>query len=97
MKRLTIVLSLCILVLGLTGTALAHPQENSYEINWWTVDTGAGVLTSLDGYILNGTIGQPEGGALSTGEHDYQLVGGYWSGGISGLIQQLLYLPLILK
>lgn len=96
MKRITIALLVSVLLLGLVGTALAHPQEDGYEINWRTVDSGAGVLTSDDGYALNGTIGQPEGGALSNGASGYQLIGGYWTGGISGLVLQLIYLPLTL-
>ena len=48
-----------------------------YSIDWFTIDGGGG--TSGDGsYALDGTIGQPDAGTLSGGNHT--LEGGFWPG-----------------
>ena len=85
------------IVLGLlviTSAALAI--SNSYDHNWWTVDGGGG--TSQGGsYVLNGTIGQPEGDHLmSTGS--YNLLGGFWANQ-AGIIlsERVTYLPLVIR
>ena len=59
---------------------------------WWTVDGGGG-KTSGDGYVLMGTIGQPDAGsALTSG--GYTMIGGFWPG---ALTQYRIYLPVVLK
>jgi hypothetical protein len=84
-------------VLGLlviTGTALA--VSNSFERPWWTVDGGGG--TSQGGsYVLNGTIGQPEGDHfMSAG--NFNLVGGFWANeGAIDLTIKVTYLPLVIR
>lgn len=56
------------------GAVIGNAQ--TYSIDWFTVDGGAG--TSLGGaYSVTGTIGQPDAGAMSAGA--YQLTGGFWS------------------
>ena len=46
-------------------------------------------------YTLDGTIGQADAGSLSGGS--YTLNGGYWFAATSVLLDQLVYLPLVLK
>jgi hypothetical protein len=55
------------------------------------LDAGGGTFSSNGGYVLGGTIGQPDAGVLTGG--DYTPVGGFW-GGVA--VQWKVYLPLIL-
>ena len=80
---------LALLVLG-TGVAVA---AGSYDLSWWTVDGGGGDSSGGD-YMLSGTLGQPDAGALTGG--GYRLGGGYWGGGASlSPLGPCVYLPLI--
>jgi hypothetical protein len=55
----------------------AHPcRAQNYSINWFKVSGGGGTATG-GVYALNGTLGQPDAGAMSGG--GYSLVGGFWS------------------
>jgi hypothetical protein len=49
-----------------------------YTIGWSTIDGGGG-LTSGGAISLNGTVGQPDAGAMSGG--NFALSGGFWYGG----------------
>jgi hypothetical protein len=88
-KKLLLLLYLIILVLGLTSPVLAETNA-TYDLSWWTVDSG-GVTGSTSGnYTLSGTAGQPDAGSLSFG--DYDLAGGFWQ----ALLEKLeVFLPLI--
>jgi hypothetical protein len=78
-----------VLLLIFSGAALAAPLP--YIIDWFTVDGGGG--TSSGGtFALSGTIGQPEAGTLSSGG-DFELVGGFWTGGGQPPPEYRLYLP----
>jgi len=46
-----------------------------YDLTWSTIDGGGG-SSSGGSFLLNGSIGQPDAGALSGG--DYNLQGGFW-------------------
>ena len=95
MKKYAFLLAVLALLL-VVGTALAQPQADEFELSRTRVDNGYGTWKSADGeYELTGTIGQPEGGAVLSGEGGFEFIGGYWMGGISGLIQRLLYLPFV--
>ena len=49
----------------------------NFELTWFTIDGGGGASQSADGSIvLNGTIGQPDAGAMSGGP--FELTGGFW-------------------
>ena len=67
----------CICVAGLTlfaGPATATAQ--TFSMDWYTIDGGGG--QSSDGtFELNGTIGQPDAGAVMTGGN-FELAGGFW-------------------
>ncbi len=90
-KRLLLLLYIIALILGLTNSVLAETNA-TYDLSWWTVDSGGAVgLTSGD-YTLSGSAGQPDAGSLSNG--DYDLTGGFWAGILAKLEN---FLPLIKK
>jgi hypothetical protein len=68
-------LHLTLLVLAwLASAQFASSQE--LNLNWWSLDGGGGV-SSGGGYVLIGTIGQPDAGLMSGGP--YALFGGFWN------------------
>jgi hypothetical protein len=76
------------LLLSTTLAAAAGPQP---DLDRWTVDGGGG--TSRGGtYVLDGTIGQAEAGAGSSGA-PYTLSGGFW--GDAAQRGYVVYLPLV--
>ena len=50
-------------------------QAQSFSIPWFTFDGGGGP-SSGGSFSLNGTIGQPDAGTMSSG--NYSLAGGFW-------------------
>ena len=59
------------------------------------MQNGGGGSASGGGFVLRGTIGQPDA-ALSGGE-GYDLIGGFWNGGLAGSDgNHRVYLPLVL-
>jgi hypothetical protein len=94
-KRTTSVL-LALLVGGLlfTTTALTAGSQG-YDLSWWTVDGGGGSLSIDGGYSLNGSLGQPDAGALAS--NDYMLSGGFWGGEALAGRMHRVYLPLVLR
>jgi hypothetical protein len=88
-KRFLLILYLLILILSLASPVLAETSA-SYDLSWWTVDSGGATGLSSGAYTLSGTAGQPDAGALSSG--DYALAGGFWQ----ALLSQLQnFLPMI--
>jgi len=71
--------------------ALALAQSGGYDLSWWTVDGGGGTSSS-GSYVLMGTAGQADAGALAGG--DYALAGGFWGGAVA---RYGIYLPLVLR
>ena len=59
-------------------TAFASVGFCDYKIVWSMIDDGGG-QSSGGQYVLTGTIGQPD--AASSAGGDYELLGGFWSGG----------------
>ncbi|RLC76863.1 MAG: hypothetical protein DRI61_12530 [Chloroflexi bacterium] len=92
MKREALFLTLLSLFLFAT-IALANPD--GYSLTWWTVDGGGG-RSAGSGYILNGTIGQPDAGPKLQGG-DYTLQGGFWPGGAMVTPEYEIFLPLVLR
>ncbi len=94
MKRFIILTILLLIVLFSSSVALA---EGGFGLNWWTVD-GGGSQSNHAGFILIGTIGQPDAGVLMSGGN-YTLAGGFWgAGGLSGNGEEsFIYLPIIFK
>jgi hypothetical protein len=91
MKALKILPILAVLLL-LVSTAGA---QGNYYLSWWTVDGGGATLSQEAGYLLSGTIGQPDGGELSS--ESYTLDGGVWRGGKLLEPQPIypVYLPMV--
>jgi len=88
-KVVPFVLPLVVLSL-LVAVALA--QTGGYELSWWTVDGGGGMLQG-GSYTLSGTAGQPDAGMLAG--DGYTLSGGFWGG--AGPAAYDVYLPLVLR
>ncbi len=81
-----------VLVLFVSSAALA---AGSYDISWWTVDSGGGT-SSGGGFTLSGTIGQPDAGATASGG-GYTLAGGFWLGGAVEPAEMKVYLPVVVR
>jgi hypothetical protein len=87
-----LVLIACLLAVAIPALA---QSGGDYDLSWWTADGGGGSLGSGGDYSLNGSIGQPDAGALAS--DDYILSGGFWGGEVlAGEIYQV-YLPLVLR
>src|SRR5689334_23907812 len=69
------------LAAGLMLVALAAASaKGQLAVNWYTIDGGGG--TSSGGtFVVSGTIGQPDAGAMSGGIFVVQ--GGFWPGLVS--------------
>ncbi len=63
------------IAIGLVATQPALAQD--FDLSWHTIDGGGGTSSGAD-FVLAGTIGQPDAGALIGG--DFELVGGFWPG-----------------
>ena len=88
-------LLICIFAMLLFAGGAAYAQTTGYTLPWWTVDGGGGD-SSGNGYILSGTIGQPDAGTLSGG--GYTLAGGYWGGGsLPSETPIAIYLPIVVR
>jgi hypothetical protein len=92
-KTLFILIGMLAVLLLVVSVAIA---AGGYDLSWWTVDSGGG--TSIGGgYTLNGTIGQPDAGSLTSGG-GYTLAGGFWHGGVTAATEKMkVYLPLLRK
>jgi len=64
------------LAVGLTAP-VALAGSGTFEITWYTIDGGGGV-SGGGGFVLSGTIGQPDAGSASGG--NFALAGGFWGG-----------------
>ena len=66
-----------VVILFAISSACAQ-SSGGYDLSWNTIDGGGGT-SSGDDYVLKGTIGQPDAGAM-TGS-GFALHGGVWPGG----------------
>lgn len=97
MRRTTfLVLGAAFLALAVLANLPAGAQQpqQTYTLDWWTVDGGGGSVSTSGGYSLGGTAGQPDAGVLAGG--GYTLGGGFWRGGAAAL-QHRIFLPLIVR
>jgi hypothetical protein len=81
-----------LIFLLLAGVVQARSGD-SYDLSWWTVDSGGGIASGGP-YTLGGTIGQPDAGTLTGG--GYTLGGGFWGGGAVA-VEHKVYLPVVLR
>lgn len=88
MKITTLVIMLILALFASTVIVLA--SNGGYEIAWFTIDAGGG-QSAGGGYVLSGTIGQPEAGSPASGD-SYTLTGGFWPG---LAMPARVYLPLV--
>jgi hypothetical protein len=77
--------------------ASAAGAQGNYELLWWSVDGGGTTSSQGGGYLFSGTIGQAEGGELSSSS--YTLDGGVWRGGelLEPRPTLPVYLPLVVR
>ena len=75
--------------------AQAQLPQQTYAIDWWTVDGGGRMDSQGSGYALGGTAGQPDPGVLSA--NGYELGGGFWGGGVPTAGAYYIYLPLVVR
>lgn len=98
MKRIILSIFILLVIAGLLSPnifrASATVTDSAYAIDWWTVDGGGGESTG-EGYILKGTVGQPDAGRLQGG--DYGLQGGFWVESILDLLEFIIHVPLVLR
>jgi len=93
-----LLLAAAIALIHFDAAAIQRPSKShgtggaGYDLVWWTVDGGGTVFSEGSGYILAGTIGQPDTGYLAGG--DIILRGGFWHS--RGVVRYVLYLPLTL-
>ena len=86
--RLAALLVVFLMIGGLAVSAASAVGRADYSVSWYTFDGGGGSSTG-GGYIVMGTIGQPDAGSHSgTG---YNLTGGFWV----WVARYLGFLPLI--
>jgi hypothetical protein len=64
-----------IILTALALAASAAQAQTNFTVDWFTIDGGGGVSTGGT-YTVNGTIGQPDAGAMSGG--NFTLQGGFW-------------------
>jgi hypothetical protein len=83
---------LCLLVMLSLAAAPVLAETTTYDLSWWTVDSGGTMGLTSGSYTLSGTAGQPDAGVLSNS--DYVLAGGFWAG---ILVKLESFLPLIKK
>ena len=92
-------LALALLVGGVavaqSGDGPSSSPQASYDLGWNTVDGGGYTFSTGGDFALGGTIGQPDAGLLTGG--NFALGGGFWEGGALRLVQQNVYLPLIVR
>jgi len=90
-----------LVLLALLGSAVrglpagAQQPEQTYTLDWWTVDGGGATFSTGGGYSLGSTAGQSDAGVL-TGS-GYTLGGGFWKGGLPTGGVYRIYLPLMLR
>jgi hypothetical protein len=75
MKR-TLLFAASAAVMGAAAPALAQ-AGGAFDLTWNTLDGGGGASIS-GSFKLQGTIGQPDAGVMSSGA--YRLIGGFWGG-----------------
>jgi len=81
-----------LLVALLLGAMPVAQSGDGYDLSWNTIDGGGCTFSSGGGYVLGGTIGQPDARVLTGG--NYTLGAGFWSG---GAVRHRLYLPLVIR
>lgn len=66
-----------VLPFGIVTAAIAQ----TFEVPWYTLDSGGEMLATGGDFALSGTIGQPDAGppGMAMVGGDFELVGGFWT------------------
>jgi hypothetical protein len=78
-RRLRIVVAVTALLLTALGGATMAKDGETYTLPRWSADGGGATASRAGTYILGGTAGQADAGALHAGA--YTLGSGFWGGG----------------
>ena len=95
-RTMLLVLGVALLALAVLAglPAGAQQPQQTYTLDWWTVDGGGGTFSTGGGYSLGGTAGQPDPGVLAG--NGYTLGSGFWKGGVpAGWFD--IFLPLVVR
>jgi hypothetical protein len=92
-SRLRVPLAACLFLL-LASVVLAQ-SGGVYDLAWSTVDGGGETFSTGGVYSLGGTAGQPDAGLASGGL--YELGAGFWGGGAVAALENVIYLPLVMR
>lgn len=92
MEKLKVIVHALVVVLVLTGVALADTVAGSYEVPWDAYSSGGEQMAS-ESYVMVSTAGQELVG--DTTSDGYQLAAGFWLAIESG--RHTVYLPLVLR
>jgi len=71
-------MKLFVAVIIVAMAAFCSNARAQFSIDWYTVDGGGGTSTG-GGFVLSGTIGQPDAGPVMSGG-TFTLTGGFWAG-----------------
>jgi hypothetical protein len=92
----TLALVLVATVLLTQSPAGAQAPQQTYTLDWWSVDGGGTMSAAGGSYTLGGTAGQSDPGVLTGGA--YSLGGGFWRGGVTSTGRQYaIYLPAVFR
>jgi hypothetical protein len=91
MKRMMILIALLISSIAARNVLAQDQPQVTYDLSWYTIDNGGGSIGG-GSYSLDGTIGQPEAGQVSS--LSYTLVSGFWGRTVATYRN---FLPLVLK
>jgi len=92
--RTILIAGALLVVLSVVLPALAAPDAPGYKLTWWTVDGGGRTRLANGGYVLAGTIGQPDAAMLSGAS--YGMTGGFWAGRGAWSLTYV-FLPLVVR
>jgi hypothetical protein len=90
LRQASVIILAGFLLLALASIAFAQVSSN-YDLSWHVTGGGIGQMGST-GHSLQGTLGQPVAGSMTSGEHT--LCSGFWC---TGAAQTEVYLPLVLR
>ena len=95
--RRRVVLGIALLALVALGGATLAQDGGDYTLPRWSADGGGATASRAGDYLLGGTAGQPDAGALQAGA--YTLGGGFWAGGLAGTVPSdyRVLLPVVVR
>jgi hypothetical protein len=92
-RQVSLIFVVSLVGILLCAGAVLAAADQGYDLPWWTVDGGGG-HSQGPGYVLDGSIGQPDAKPVLNGGN-YRLMSGFWGG--AAAVQYTVYLPLVVK